>query len=90
MRPVPPGWGPPPRPGWGDHPSPTGARVGPRSSGVTVLVLVTILAALAAPHAITLRGLIAHGARPPGHPLPQLPHPPADPTGGRPPGPPGP
>jgi hypothetical protein len=50
VRPVPPGWGyypPPPR------------RRRPELSGVTVLVLVTVLAALAAPHAQVLRGKLA-------------------------------
>ena len=79
MRPVPPGWGPPPRPGWGFYPPPPGPRR-PALSGVTVLVLVTVLAALAAPHAHQLRGMVEAGAdallalR-----LPQLPQPPAAP-----------
>lgn len=50
MRPVPPGWGycpPPPR------------RRRPELGGVTVLVLVTVLAALAAPRAQVLRGKLA-------------------------------
>jgi hypothetical protein len=58
VRPVPPGWGPPPRPGWGHYPPPPG-RGRPELGGVTVLVLVTVLAALAAPHVQALRGKIA-------------------------------
>src|SRR5215217_7910503 len=61
VRPVPPGWGPPPRPGWGYYPPPPGPRR-PALSGVTVLVLVTVLAALAAPHAHQLRGIVTAGA----------------------------
>jgi peptidoglycan DL-endopeptidase CwlO len=52
VRPLPPGWGyqlPP-------HLSP---RRRPELGGVTVLVVVTVLAALAAPHARTVRGLVA-------------------------------
>jgi hypothetical protein len=61
VRPVPPGWGPPPRPGWGYYPPPPRPRR-PALSGVTVLVLVTVLAALAAPHAHQLRGMVEAGA----------------------------
>ena len=50
MRPVPPGWG--------YYPPPPGRRR-PELGGVTVLVLVTVLAALAAPHAQVLRGKLA-------------------------------
>ena len=79
MRPVPPGWGPPPRPGWGFYPPPPGPRR-PALSGVTVLVLVTVLAALAAPHAHQLRGMVEAGAGAlPAIRLPQLPQPPAAP-----------
>jgi hypothetical protein len=50
VRPGPPGWGyqPPPHPG---------RR--PELGGVAVLVVVTVLAALAAPHARMVRGLVA-------------------------------
>ena len=79
MRPVPPGWGPPPRPGRGYYPPPPGPRR-PALSGVTVLVLVTVLAALAAPHAHQLRGMVEAGAGAlPAIRLPQLPQPPAAP-----------
>ena len=79
MRPVPPGWGPPPRPGWGFYPPPPGPRR-PALSGVTVLVLVTVLAALAAPHAHHLRGMVEAGAGAlPAIRLPQLSQPPAAP-----------
>jgi cell wall-associated NlpC family hydrolase len=79
VRPVPPGWGPAPRPGWGFYPPPPGPRR-PALSGVTVLVLVTVLAALAAPHAHKLRGMVeaGAGALPPLR-LPQFPQPPAAP-----------
>ena len=87
MRPVPPGWGPAPRPGWGPAPRPGWGfyppSPGPRRpalSGVTVLVLVTVLAALAAPHAHQLRGMVEAGAGAlPAIRLPQLPQPPAAP-----------
>ena len=53
MRPVPPGWGylPPPQlyPRWRR----------PALGGVAVLVVVTVLAALAAPHARSFRGVVA-------------------------------
>jgi cell wall-associated NlpC family hydrolase len=53
VRPMPPGWGyqPPPAPHlyW---------RRRPELGGVAVLVVVTVLAALAAPHARTVRGLV--------------------------------
>jgi peptidoglycan DL-endopeptidase CwlO len=52
VRPGPPGWGSPPP----LHLSP---RRRPELGGVAVLVVVTVLAALAAPHARTLRGLVA-------------------------------
>jgi cell wall-associated NlpC family hydrolase len=54
VRPGSPGWGSPPPP----HLSP---RRRPELGGVAVLVVVTVLAALAAPHARTLRGLISGG-----------------------------
>jgi hypothetical protein len=54
VRPGPPGWGYQPPP----HLSP---RRRPELGGVAVLVVVTVLAALAAPHARTLRGLISGG-----------------------------
>jgi cell wall-associated NlpC family hydrolase len=60
VRPVPPGWGPAPRPGRGYYPPPPSRR--PELGGVTVLVLVTALAALAAPHADKLRGMVEAGA----------------------------
>jgi cell wall-associated NlpC family hydrolase len=79
VRPVPPGWGPDPRPGWG-HPPPYlhARRRRPELGGVTVLVLVTVLASLAAPHARTVRGMVqsAAGALPTIR-LPELPRPPA-------------
>jgi hypothetical protein len=62
VRPVPPGWGyypPPPR------------RRRPELGGVTVLVLVTVLAALAAPHAQVLRGKLADLGRLPAISLPK-------------------
>ena len=52
MRPRPPGWGSPPPP----HRS---SRRRPELGGVAVLVVLTALATLAAPHARTLRGLVA-------------------------------
>jgi cell wall-associated NlpC family hydrolase len=61
VRPVPPGWAPIPRPGWGYYPAPPGRRR-PELGGVTVLVLVTVLALLAAPHAHKLRGMVEAGA----------------------------
>ena len=79
MRPVPPGWGPVPRPGWGYSPASPGRRR-PELGGVTVLVLVTVLAALVAPHAHRLRGMARAGAGVvPALHLPQLPQPPAAP-----------
>jgi hypothetical protein len=71
VRPVPPGWGPPPRPGWGSYPPPPGRRR-PELGGVTVLVLVTVLAALTAPHAQALRGKLADVGRLPTIRLPKL------------------
>jgi cell wall-associated NlpC family hydrolase len=52
VRPGPPGWGyqPPPH---------LGPRRRPELGGVAVLVVVTVLVSLAAPHARTLRGLVA-------------------------------
>jgi NlpC/P60 family len=66
MRGVPPpplGWGyvPPPRP--------------PVLSGLTILVLVTVLAFFAAPHAKAVRGMLAGGIRLPALDLPDLPRP---------------
>jgi cell wall-associated NlpC family hydrolase len=50
----------PRRPGWGDQPPPNlYPRQRPELGGVAVLVVVTILAALAGPHARTVRGLVA-------------------------------
>jgi hypothetical protein len=78
VRPVPPGWG--------YYPPPPGPRR-PALSGVTVLVLVTVLAALAALHAHQLGGMVEAGAGAlPAIRLPQLPQP--LPTGCRPPEPP--
>jgi hypothetical protein len=54
VRPVPPGWGSPPPPHLYPYP-----RRRPELGGVAVLVVVTVLATLAAPHARTLRGLVA-------------------------------
>ena len=59
MRPGPPGWGSPP-------PLQLAPRRRPELGGVAVLVVVTILATLAAPHARRVHGLIAGG-------LPDLP-----------------
>ena len=53
MRSVPPGWGYPPLP----QLSPPPRR--PELGGVAVLVVVTVLATLAAPHACVLRGVVA-------------------------------
>jgi hypothetical protein len=53
MRPMPPGWGSPPPPHL------YGGRRRPELGGVAVLVVVTVLAILAAPHARTVRGLVA-------------------------------
>jgi cell wall-associated NlpC family hydrolase len=52
VRPGPPGWGYPQPP----HLSP---RRRPELGGVAVLVVVTVLAGLASPHARTVRGLVA-------------------------------
>jgi cell wall-associated NlpC family hydrolase len=70
-----PGWGypPPPPPGWGYVPPPTHRPV----SGLAVLVLVTILAALVAPHAKTARAALADFRRP-SIDLPGLPRPAPD------------
>jgi cell wall-associated NlpC family hydrolase len=50
-------------PGWGYQPPPHlyPGRRRPELGGVAVLVVVTVLAALAAPHARTIRGLVAGG-----------------------------
>src|SRR4029450_13387160 len=49
-------------PGWGYQPPPhLSPRRRPELGGVAVLVVVTVLAALAAPHARTVRGLVAGG-----------------------------
>jgi hypothetical protein len=80
VRPVPPGWGPAPRPGWG-YPPPLGRRR-PELGGVTVLVLVTVLAALVAPHAQALRGKLAEVGPLPAIRLPK-PKPPAPPPATR-------
>jgi cell wall-associated NlpC family hydrolase len=55
VRPVPPGWGYQPPP----HRYP--GRRGPELGGVAVLVVVTVLAALVAPHTRTVRGVVAGG-----------------------------
>jgi peptidoglycan DL-endopeptidase CwlO len=55
VRPVPPGWGYQPPP----HRYP--GRRGPELGGVAVLVVVTVMAALVAPHARTVRGVVAGG-----------------------------
>jgi hypothetical protein len=52
VRPGPPGWG-------YSLPPYLYPRRGPALGGVAVLVVVTVLAALAAPHARTLRGVVA-------------------------------
>jgi NlpC/P60 family len=57
VRPTPPGWGYQLAP----HPYPQLRRRRPALGGVAVLVVVTVLVALAAPHARTLRGLVAGG-----------------------------
>jgi cell wall-associated NlpC family hydrolase len=50
-------------PGWGYQPPPHlyPGRRGPELGGVAVLVVVTVLATLAAPHARTVRGVVAGG-----------------------------
>jgi hypothetical protein len=55
VRPAPPGWGAPLPPQLYPY------RRRPELGGVAVLVVVTVLATLAAPHARTLRGLVAGG-----------------------------
>ena len=57
MRRLPPGWGYPLSPV--PHPYRSPGR--PELGGVAVLVVVTVLAALAAPHARTVRGVVAGG-----------------------------
>jgi hypothetical protein len=79
VRPLPPGWGyqlPP-------HPYP---RRRPALGGVTVLVVVTVLAWLAAPQAHRLRPVVDQVRRAdlPGIRLPQLPAPPRPPAPARP------
>jgi hypothetical protein len=67
-------------PGWGSPPPPHlyGGRRRPELGGVAVLVVVTVLAALAAPHARTLRGLVAGGLAE----LPAIGHPGRGPAAG--------
>jgi peptidoglycan DL-endopeptidase CwlO len=55
VRPEPPGWGYQPPP----HMYPR--RRGPELGGVAMLVVVTVLATLAAPHARSVRGVVAGG-----------------------------
>jgi hypothetical protein len=55
VRPGPPGWGSPPPAHLYSR------RRRPELGGVVVLVMVTVLATLAAPHARTLRGLVSGG-----------------------------
>ena len=76
MRPGPPGWGPLPRPGWGYPYPPLPGPRRPELGAVTVLVLVTVLAALAAPHARVIRGKLAGAGGLPAISLPKLPAPP--------------
>ena len=81
MRLVPPGWGPVPRPGWGYYPPSRRRR--PELGGATVLILVTVLIWLAAPHARSVRGMVAGGLpQVPALQLPKLPQPPAAPDRG--------
>jgi NlpC/P60 family len=61
----------PPPPGWGYPPQPRQ----PALSVLTVLVLVTVLAFFAAPHAKAVRGMLAGGIRFPAIDLPDLPRP---------------
>jgi hypothetical protein len=68
VRPVSPGWGCQP-----PHPYP---RRRPELGGVAVLVVVTVLTALAAPHARLLRGVVAGGLA--DLPAIRLPAPPPD------------
>jgi NlpC/P60 family len=63
----------PPPPGWGYPPPPRR----PELSGLTVLVLVTVLAFFAAPHAKAVRGMLASGINLPAIDLPDLPTPPS-------------
>jgi cell wall-associated NlpC family hydrolase len=66
-------------PGWGYFPVLPGRRRA-ELGGVTVLVLVTVLTLLAAPHADQLRGMVDAGAGAlPAIRLPQFPQPPAAP-----------
>jgi peptidoglycan DL-endopeptidase CwlO len=57
VRPGPPGWGSP----LPDHPYPYLCRRHPELGGVAVLVVVTLLAVLAAPHARTLLQVVVGG-----------------------------
>ena len=92
VRPVPPGWGADPRPGWGYPPAYLHApRRRPELGGVTVLVLVTVLAALAAPMPAQSSGWSRPAPVPfPPSGSPSSPSPPLPPTSRRPPGPAGP
>ena len=56
VRPTPPGWGAP-------FPPPLSPRRRPELGGVAVLVMVTVLATLAAPHVGTVRGLVGGGIK---------------------------
>src|SRR5215211_5144822 len=81
VRLVPPGWGPVPRPGWGYYPPSRRRR--PELGGATVLILVTVLIWLAAPHARSVRGMVAGGLpQVPALQLPKLSQPPAAPDRG--------
>jgi hypothetical protein len=80
VRPVPPGWGPAPGSGWGYYPPRRRRR--PELGGVTVLVLVTALVWLAAPHAGSVRAMVAGGLQLPSLQAPQLPQSPAAPDRG--------
>jgi hypothetical protein len=81
VRPVPPGWGPAPGSGWGYYPPRRRRR--PELGGVTVLVLVTALVWLAAPHVGSVRTMVAGGLpQLPSLQAPQLPQSPAAPDRG--------
>jgi hypothetical protein len=69
-------------PGWGYQLPPFPRRRRPELGGVTVLVLVTVLAWLAAPHARTVRAMVAGAS---GRPAISPPTPPAPPPTPRPP-----